>query len=145
MIRYDLTCAKGHSFDGWFQSASAYDKLRAGGLVACTICGETQVDKALMAPRLSGGAKPPEAVAPPPAPDPRRAAYEEMVTRMRDHVEQNATWVGGSFAREARAQHLGEAPERPIYGEAKPDEARALIEDGVPVAPLPFTPRQKAN
>ncbi|MCT4578349.1 DUF1178 family protein [Donghicola sp.] len=150
MIRYDLKCAEGHSFDSWFQSSSAYDKLAAAGMVSCAICGSTKVEKAIMAPRVSTSDKAAAAVPTEPveAPAPKltdNSKTEKMLAEMRKHIEKNATYVGGNFAAEARAQHLGDAPERAIYGEAKPEDVKKLIEDDVPVAPLPFTPTRKTS
>ncbi|MEO0938648.1 MAG: DUF1178 family protein [Pseudomonadota bacterium] len=130
MIKYTLKCANGHAFESWFASADAYDSLRDAGHVSCAICGSVQVDKAVMAPRVST------------ADDEARS---RALQKMKAEVEQNSDYVGTNFAREARAMHLGDAPERSIWGEAKPAEAKALIEDGVPVLPLPFTPKSKAN
>ena len=135
MIRYALKCDRDHGFDSWFASGAAYDSLRAAGQVECPVCGSRTVDKALMAPAL--------ATAEPPAP--RAPDLAEKLAAWRRHVEENADYVGLEFATEARAIHEGTAPERPIWGEAKPDEAKALIEDGVPVAPLPFIPRARTN
>ena len=137
MIRYDLKCDKGHAFDSWFASAAAYDRLAAAGHVACPDCGSASVTKALMAPSVARAEERPLS-----APrDPREAALADL----RRHVEENSDYVGLSFAAEARAMHEGRAPERAIHGEAKPDEARKLIEEGVPVLPLPFLPPRKAN
>ncbi len=137
MIRYDLTCDKGHAFDSWFASAAAYDRLAAAGHVACPDCGSAQVAKALMAPAVV--AKPDRALTTPR--DPREAALAEL----RAQVEANSDYVGLSFAAEARAMHEGRVPERAIYGEAKLEDARQLLEDGVPVAPLPWMPARKTN
>ncbi|AWX93334.1 DUF1178 domain-containing protein [Paracoccus mutanolyticus] len=141
MIRYDLRCDKGHDFDGWFRDSEGFEILRKAGQVACTHCGSVVVDKALMAPRVAA----PRDDRPKPdlrtPRDPREAALE----RLRRHVEENSDYVGMSFAAEARAMHEGLAPERAIHGEAKPEEARKLIEDGIPVAPLPFRTRERAN
>ncbi|MFW8634523.1 DUF1178 family protein [Cribrihabitans pelagius] len=177
MIHYSLRCAEGHSFDSWFQSAAAFDKLAAAGLVACAVCGSGQVEKALMAPRVrparsAAAAGPGEVAAKaqqgqaadhapqqPPAGQPPRGseapgrgllsrptgALETAIAELRRKVEANSDYVGKDFASEARAMHLGEAPERAIHGEARPDEARALIEEGVPVLPLPFKPGRKSN
>ncbi|MBR9764082.1 MAG: DUF1178 family protein [Rhodobacteraceae bacterium] len=145
MIHFDLKCARGHGFDSWFQSSEAFDKLLAAGHVACAVCGSTEVEKALMAPRVRPSRK--AAAAPAnerPLSAPRSEA-EEALAELRRKVEENATYVGGNFVREARAIHEGAKPDRPIYGEAKPEEARALLEEGVPVLPLPFTPGRKAN
>ncbi len=157
MINYTLKCANDHRFDSWFQSAAAFDKLKAAGMVACAVCGDTHVEKAMMAPRVrparSAAAKPqdptptpaPEASgAPGPLSQPASPA-EQALKELRAHVEANSDYVGKDFASEARAMHEGDAPERPIYGEAKVEEAKALIEDGVPVAPLPFNIGRKTN
>lgn len=136
MIKYTLKCTEGHVFESWFASAAAYDALLASGHVTCATCGSADVSKAIMAPRL---AKENTAAVPDPA------NVKKALSEMRAHVEKNATYVGGNFSKEALAQHLGDMPERPIWGEAKPEEAKALIEDGVAVAPLPFVPTRKAN
>lgn len=140
MIHYTLTCDQGHQFDSWFQSSVAYEKLRDANQIACVTCGSTKVRRSLMAPSIAKGADAPAASLAKP-----RSEAEEAMVALRRKVEENSDNVGLSFAREARAMHAGEAPERSIYGEAKPDEAKALIEDGIPVAPLPFVPKRKAN
>ncbi|NSY37492.1 DUF1178 family protein [Leisingera sp. ANG59] len=168
MIQYSLKCADGHEFDSWFQSAAAFDKLAAAGMVSCAVCGGTQVKKAIMAPRVRPGRKavsgvgepePQAAPAPRPAPAsvPASAApgpgmlsrpsgeVEKALAELRRKVEENSDYVGDSFVREARAMHLGEAPERAIHGEARLEDARELIEEGVPVMPLPFRPGRKSN
>jgi hypothetical protein len=145
MIQYSLKCADGHSFDSWFQSASAFDKLRAAGHVSCAICGSSSVDKALMAPRVSPRVSNGTAEAPAKPLSAPASPAEQAIAALKQHVEKNSHYVGGNFAREARAMHMGDAPERPIWGEAKPQEAKSLIEDGIPIAPLPFTPTRKSN
>lgn len=138
MIRYRLKCDKGHDFDSWFASSAAYERLLASGHVACAICGSARVEKALMAPSVSSADNTDAAEKPPlAAPSPQDALAEKLAA-WRKHVEANSDYVGMEFTREARAMHEGEAPERAIWGEAKLDDARALVEDGVPVAPLPF-------
>ncbi|QFS82357.1 hypothetical protein FIU97_06020 [Roseivivax sp. THAF40] len=151
MISYTLKCASGHSFDSWFQSATAFETLQAQGMVSCAICGDTKVEKALMAPAVSKSTSKDEQAKPIAAPDrpgplsaPKSPA-EQAIAALKAHVEKNHHYVGKSFASEARAIHDGDAPERPIWGEARPDEARKLAEDGVPIAPLPFTPTRKSN
>ncbi|MEM8576393.1 MAG: DUF1178 family protein [Pseudomonadota bacterium] len=131
MIKYTLKCADGHGFDSWFKSADAFDTLAAAGHVTCPECGSAQVSKAVMAPQVRA-ARDAEAKA-------------QALQAMKAHVEQNSDYVGKDFASQARAMHLGDAPERSIWGEAKPAEAKSLIEDGVPVVPLPFIPKSKAN
>ncbi len=153
MIRFSLKCAEGHRFDSWFQSGDAFEDLSTRGLVSCAVCGNSDVTKAMMAPRVS----PKEIAAPAEAPTPAPAEpaagplaepshpMEQMLRALREHVEKTSTYVGGRFADEARAMHLGETDEKPIHGEANPEEARALIEDGVPIAPLPILPPRKVN
>lgn len=143
MIRYALTCPDKHEFDSWFQSAEAYERLRASGHVNCAVCGSTSVEKVLMAPvvrpvRGSGKSEAPTLDAP-------VSPAEQALAAMRRAIEANSEYVGMNFAAEARAIHDGEARERSIYGEARADEARKLIEDGVPVAPLPFLSRRRTN
>jgi hypothetical protein len=143
MIQYSLKCENDHSFDSWFASADAYDKLADNGMVSCAVCGSTKVSKAIMAPRVRT-AKGKEAPVAPTLPTEKSAA-EQAMAKMRAQVEQNSEYVGTNFATEARSMHLGDAPERAIYGEAKPEEAKSLIEDGIPVTPLPFMPTRKSN
>lgn len=139
MIRYRLTCSNGHHFDSWFASSEAFDSLDAAGQVVCIHCGSSDVRKSLMAPQVRTEA-PPDRPAPT-EPTPEAAALD----RLRADVEANSEHVGARFAEEARAIHLGDAPERQIHGEARPEEARALVEDGVPILPLPFVPKSKVN
>ena len=139
MIRYTLKCSDDHEYDSWFQSADAFDRLLGAGHVSCAVCGSSQVEKVLMAPAVRPARK---TAAPLHAPT---NPAEEALAKMRRAIEENSDYVGMNFAAEARAIHAGEAPERSIYGEARADEAKKLIEDGVPVAPLPFLPRIKAN
>ena len=143
MIQYSLKCENDHSFDSWFASADAYDKLADNGMVSCAVCGSTKVSKAIMAPRVRT-TKGKEAPAAPTLPTEKSVA-EQAMAKMRAKVEQNSEYVGTNFATEARSMHLGDAPERAIYGEAKPEEAKSLIEDGIPVTPLPFVPTRKSN
>lgn len=144
MIRFTLKCAQFHDFESWFQSGPAYDDLRAAGRVVCPVCGSVEVEKSLMAPMVRPGrdAIPARASLTAPQGD---DAKTEALARLKAEIEANSDYVGMNFAAEARKMHMGEAPERVIYGEAKPEEAKKLIEDGVPVAPLPFMPRRKVN
>ena len=143
MIQYSLKCENDHSFDSWFASADAYDKLADNGMVSCAVCGSTKVSKAIMAPRVRT-TKGKEAPVAPTLPTEKSAA-EQAMAKMRAQVEQHSEYVGTNFATEARSMHLGDAPERAIYGEAKPEEAKSLIEDGIPVTSLPFMPTRKSN
>ncbi|MDF0600413.1 DUF1178 family protein [Psychromarinibacter sp. C21-152] len=156
MIRYTLRCPDDHRFESWFASAEAFETLQASGMVACPDCGSAQVEKSLMTPGVRTARK----AAAPPAPAEEKTAQtapaerplaapsselEAKLAELRRHVEKTSDYVGLGFAAEARRMHDGEIPHRSIYGEAKPDEARKLIEDGVPVAPLPFRPTRKSN
>lgn len=142
MIHYALTCSGGHGFESWFQSSAAFDKLRSAKMVACPVCGDSEIDKSLMAPSVKTDQ-------PEPATAPRlgqpATQIEQALVAMRRQIEENSEYVGMGFAAEARAIHDGRAPERSIYGETRADEARRLIEDGVPVAPLPFMARRRTN
>lgn len=134
MIRYALRCDQGHDFDGWFRSADGFDTMRDAGHVTCATCGTDKVDRALMAPAVTEK----RLTAP-------RNPAEAALEALRRKVEASSDYVGLKFADEARAMHQGDKPARAIHGEARPEDARKLIEEGVPVVPLPFTPRQKAN
>lgn len=142
MIKYRLKCDDGHVFEAWFGNAAAYDDQAARGLVSCSICGSQKIEKTLMAPGVpaKGDAKEPPAgqMLSGPAPEEVRRKLAEL----RREIEKNSRYVGRDFAREARAMHVGEIDHAPIHGEASGEEAKSLIEDGVPVAPLPFFPRR---
>ena len=134
MIKYALQCDAAHEFEGWFGSSADYDDQAARGLVECPLCGSRGVSKQIMAPAVAGT----KAQRSAPAVDPKMC--EMMMTAMgevRRHVEDNFDYVGDAFAKEARAIHEGKSEERGIYGEASPTEVKALVEDGVRVAPLP--------
>ncbi len=147
MIRFALKCSEGHRFESWFQSGDDFEALLARDMVVCPDCGTASVSKDLMAPKLGASAKVAEETPnlPQPmtnSPDPEIA---DAIKKLKAHVEQNSDYVGNEFVREARAMHLGDIPQRSIHGEAKPEDAKKLIEDGVPALPLPFVPRQKTN
>ena len=131
MIIFDLKCApQGHVFEAWFGSTEDYEAQRARGLVACPICGAAEVDKAPMAPNIpaKGAAPAPEAV---------KAALADMAAAQKKMLA-GSDFVGDKFADEARAIHLGESEARAIHGQATPQEAEDLRDEGIPVAPLPF-------
>lgn len=142
MIRYDLKCGAGHGFDSWFKGAEAFSALQSAGQVLCPVCGTTKVEKDLMAPAVRPGRK---AAAMRPDLSAPASDLEEKIAALKRQIEENSEYVGMNFATEARKMHAGDAPERAIHGEAKPDEARAMIEEGLPVAPLPFLPARKMN
>ena len=145
MIRYYLKCRAGHGFDSWFKDAEGFASLQAAGQVVCPVCGSPEVEKELMAPAVRPARK--AEASGPSRPDLSAPAsdLEEKIAALRRQIEENSDYVGMNFAAEARAIHAGDAPERAIHGEARPDEARAMIEEGLPVAPLPFLPTRKVN
>lgn len=143
MIHYQLRCGQDHAFDGWFKDSAAFDAQAARGLVACPECGDTAVNRALMAPAVartratidqSGQTQPEKAAI---LPDAVRAGLQ----RLRAEVEKRCDYVGGDFAEEARRIHRGESERTGIYGESTPDQAEALAEEGIEVARIPWLPR----
>lgn len=145
MIRYSLKCGAGHGFDSWFQNAGAFSALQAAGQVTCPVCGSSEIGKELMAPAVRPARKAKAAMPGKPDLSAPASELEEQIAALRRQIEENSEYVGMNFAAEARAIHAGDAPERAIHGEAKPEEARAMIEEGLPVAPLPFLPARKMN
>jgi hypothetical protein len=160
MIRYSLRCDHGHQFESWFQSSAAYEQQEKRKLVNCPTCGSAKVERAIMAPQIVSKrgreiAAPEPAPAPPvastdvaaPASTPLLMAQERelraKLKELRDHIVKNADNVGERFPTEARKMHYGDIEHRPIYGEASPDDARALIEEGVEVSPLPVLPEDR--
>lgn len=149
MIQFTLKCSSNHRFDSWFQSSAAYDKLERAGMLTCVICGDASVSKAVMAPRVvhqrSAETGTAQAAAKPEQGKDGDKAEAQALAALKAHVEANSDYVGTNFVREARAMHEGSAPTRAIYGEAKPEEARRLLADGVPIAALPFVPKRNTN
>jgi len=154
MIRYTLRCEQDHSFESWFQNSAAYDSQVKRKLVTCPVCSSTKVEKAIMAPRIVSKkgrdkAAPVEAPAEAPASEStslmmaQERELRAKIKELRDHIVKNADNVGERFPNEARAMHYGDKEHRPIYGEASPDEARALIDEGVEVSPLPTLPEDR--
>ena len=154
MIHYQLRCSQSHEFDGWFKDSAGFEKQARRGLVECPECGDTKVERALMTPAVAKkgyrAAPPvPAAESPPasPAPQPKAttgpmpAQVFAVLQRMRAEVEKNCDYVGGQFADEARKIHRGESEKRGIYGEATPEQAEALAEDGIEVSQIPWVPR----
>ena len=152
MISYTLRCNHGHSFDSWFQDSSAYDKQVKRGLVSCPVCDSTKIEKAIMAPRIARKGRaarvepvetpavPAEAPVPTPLMSAAEAELRSKIKELREHIAKTADNVGEKFPDEARKIHYGEVKARPIYGEASPKEAKALIEEGIDVKPLPILP-----
>ena len=133
MIVFDLRCGQGHVFEAWFASGTAYEEQRAAEQVRCPLCDDAAIEKAVMAPAIpaKGNTRPemtPAAV---------KAALSALAAAQTQALDKS-TWVGASFAQEARAMHAGDKAETPIHGQATLKEAKALADEGVPIAPLPF-------
>jgi hypothetical protein len=155
MIHYALICEKGHEFESWFADSAAFDKQIKRKLIACPHCGSAKVDKAIMAPRLGTGKKrkaPAEApVAAPAAPEkapvamisPQEQEFRVKLKELREHLTKNADNVGQKFPEEARKMHYGEIEHRSIYGEASPQDAKELAEEGIEFHPLPILPDER--
>jgi hypothetical protein len=160
VIRYALACERRHAFESWFADSAAYDRQVARGLVTCPVCGSPKVEKAIMAPALGRGSKKrsvdatqvagPQADAAPAETGPE-ATPVAMISQherelraklkeLRDHLVKNADYVGPKFPEEARRMHYGEIDHRSIYGEASPDDAKSLHEEGIEFHPLPRLP-----
>jgi hypothetical protein len=158
MILYELVCEHGHSFESWFRDSAAFDALAAAHGLNCPVCGSSSVGKALMAPRLArrkghddrptpreeveqaaSGSEQSKPAAPPKLRDlPETVAMvNEFLEHVREHVETTCDYVGDQFAEEARRIHYGESEARGIYGEATPEDTKALHEEGVDIIPLP--------
>jgi len=137
MIRYALTCDKGHDFEAWFGSSSDYDVQVEARAVTCPCCGSVEVRKAPMAPAVKRGR--PKSPSIDPLSDQRRQTYA-FLKNLRAHLKENARHVGPAFAEEARKMHYGETEAGSIYGEATREEAEELHEEGIPAVPLPLLP-----
>jgi hypothetical protein len=150
MIKYTLICEQRHEFETWFASSGAYDKQEKRGLVSCPACGSDKVEKAIMAPRLAGtrkGKKRAAAETPAAAPvamlSPQEQELRTKLKELRDHITRNADYVGQKFPEEARKMHYGEIEHRSIYGEASPDQAKELHDEGIEFHPLPVLPDER--
>lgn len=131
MIRYNLICDSDHEFEGWFSSSSDYDQQAVSGLLSCPVCSTKQVEKAIMAPAVKTARK---------AADPKadiESVMNTVAAKIRHEIEKNCEHVGTNFAKEARAIHYGEKPERAIYGSTTPEESAELKQEGIEAHPLP--------
>ncbi len=142
MIRFSLVCDNDHEFESWFPGNDAYESQSDRGLVACPICHSLKVSKAIMAPAISRGDRAAAARAPRPVAlvDEKTLGLRQMMREMRAKIVEHTVDVGADFPQEARRIHDGETPERSIRGEASPDEARALLEEGIAIVPIPVLP-----
>jgi hypothetical protein len=145
MIRYALLCEHDHAFEGWFGASADFDDQQARGLIDCPACGSKAVRKAIMAPAVAGTKTRSQDQSPAQSHAENHAVMMEAMGRIRRHVEDNFDDVGDAFATEARAIHEGRSEDRGIYGQATSQEVRDLVEDGVPIAPLPPEPRKKTE
>ena len=147
MIKYALACEQAHEFESWFPSSEAFETQRKRGFVTCPFCDSAKVEKQIMAPSVARTDKTPKA----PAPEPQSVAVlsererelRAALRALREHVMKNAENVGKGFVEEARKMHYGETEERSIYGEADLAEAKALLEEGIDVLPLPIVPDER--
>ena len=156
MIRYTLVCDRRHEFESWFPSSAAYERQEKRKLIECPACGSTKVERAIMAPNIARKDKSTsiavpaeEAAAAPEAPtpvamvSPQEQAFRKKLKELRDHLTANADNVGKKFPEEARKMHYGEVEHRSIYGEASPQDAKALHEEGIEFHPLPVLPDER--
>jgi hypothetical protein len=130
VIVYNLRCRNAHEFEGWFKDSAAFDTQAKGGKVVCPVCNSRKVEKAIMAPAVSGAKKSSLT-------ESEAKQMRQFMTGLRKYVQDNADYVGPNFPEEARKIHYGEVEHRHIYGEASLEEAKELVEEGVDVAPLP--------
>lgn len=135
MILFELRCENDHHFEGWFKDNASFDAQQAAGAIACPVCGDARVAKAIMAPRINkahGQQLDVHDIA---------RQMRQLLSDIRNTVEKSCDYVGDKFADEARKIHYGETESRPIYGEASDDDARELEEEGVAVARIPWGPK----
>ena len=145
MILFDLICSNDHTFEAWFPSSDDFEKQRKGNKIECPVCGDTKVNKALMAPAVSGAKKKGEKpVHLSPKAQKQMGQYVTALREIREHVEKNSDYVGEKFPEEARKIHYGETEERSIHGEATAEEAEELSEEGIAVQRIPWVPTHDA-
>ena len=140
MIHFALHCEHGHEFEAWFRNNDDFEAQQRGGLVTCPSCGSDKVAKALMAPAVATSRKREKMVL---AASAEQRATMAQLRALADKMRENADYVGDKFAEEARKIHFGEVEQRGIYGEASPEEARGLAEDGVDFMPIPVLPDEQ--
>ncbi|NKB19178.1 MAG: DUF1178 family protein [Alphaproteobacteria bacterium] len=145
MIVFDLKCSNDHEFETWFANSDAFDKQRKAKKVECPVCGDTKVEKALMAPSVSGTKKKSEkTVHLSSKAEEQMGKYMTALKEVREEVEKNSDYVGDKFPEEARKIHYGESEERSIHGEASDEEAAELSEEGIDVQKIPWVPTHDA-
>lgn len=150
MIVYDLACAGGHRFEGWFASSQDFASQNGQGLVGCPVCGANEVQRVPSVTRFNAGAPEPQEKPPQPSPsdlagrDPAAVA-QILYSRMIDEMLQNSEDVGKAFPDEARRIHYREAPVRSIRGQATHEEHAELLDEGIAVLRLAVPPRDAMN
>ena len=133
MIKYTLTCNKGHQFESWFSNSDSFEKLKKNGHLECAVCSSKKIEKSLMAPRITpNSSKKKETLIS------AQSALEKEIKTLKNKIKKTATDVGENFPTEARAMHYGEKEEKPIIGRTTLEEAKDLEEEGIPFAPLPW-------
>ena len=133
MIKYTLTCNKGHQFESWFSNSDSFEKLKKQGHLECAVCSSKEIEKSLMAPRITpDSSKKKETLIS------SQSALEKEIKALKNKIKKTATDVGENFPTEARAMHYGEKEDRPIIGKTTLEEARDLAEEGIPFVPLPW-------
>jgi hypothetical protein len=161
VIRYALQCHKGHGFESWFSGSASYESQARRGLVTCPVCGSAKVEKAIMAPALkrtdrmrrqappAAESEPAAAVPAPEVPTPvamisaEEREFRSKLKELHEHIAKTAENVGPRFPEEARKMHYGEADHRSIYGQASPDEAKELLDEGIEFHPIPSLPEDR--
>ena len=159
MIKYALICEADHEFESWFPDSASYDKQAKRGLVTCPVCDSAKISKAIMAPNVARKDKDRVVIAAdnddtpsvPAAPAPQNIALLDeqqqqlrgMIRELHEMFVANTDDVGENFPEEARKMHEGETPARSIRGKASFEEARELLEDGIPVLPIPDLPEER--
>ncbi|MDB3953087.1 DUF1178 family protein [Alphaproteobacteria bacterium] len=137
MILFNLRCSKDHQFEAWFKDGATFEKQSKAGEVSCPVCGDGNIVKAPMAPRIASARN----SATGEGEQEKYAKLRQMMVKVREEVEQNCDYVGREFAEEARKIHYDEVESRNIYGETTDDDARALEEEGVAFTSIPWISR----
>ena len=134
MIKYTLNCNNGHQFESWFSDSGSFEKLKKDRLLECAVCNSKEVEKSLMAPRIT-----PDSVEKRETLLSAKTALEKEIKALKHKIKTTATDVGENFPIEARAMHYGEKGEKPIIGKTTLKEAKDLAEEGIPFVPVPWS------
>ena len=134
MIKYTLNCKNGHQFDSWFSDSESFEKLKKNGHLECAICSSKEIEKSLMAPRITPNSERKNKTL-----ISAQSALEKEIRALKKKIKTTAIDVGENFPTEARAMHYGEKEEKPIIGKTTIDEAKDLADEGIPFIPLPWS------